>query len=167
MKLSDDFKNVNNSETDGNNKPLDSQRDVAGQIVNFSDITEKGDKEGPQLQKDKASYLKPILGVEQSSNGIVLSWDLTSRECESKVIKYELFVTTASSESTGWQSLGVVDALALPMACTMTQFLPGASYYFTVRAITDVGDCGSEMFSHPCSITVLESNQNSSSVSPV
>lgn len=167
MKLSDNFKNVNNSETDGNNKPLDSQRDVAGQIVNFSDITEKGDKEGPQLQKDKASYLKPILGVEQSSNGIVLSWDLTSREYESKVIKYELFVTTASSESTGWQSLGVVDALALPMACTMTQFLPGASYYFTVRAITDVGDCGSEMFSHPCSITVLESNQNSSSVSPV
>ena len=102
-----------------------------------------------------SSSFKPILNVEQSEDGIILSWDLISREGESKVVKYELYVMSVPTESstmTDWESLGVVDALALPMACTMTQFLPGASYYFAVRAITASGHC--ELFSDPCSITV-------------
>lgn len=99
--------------------------------------------------------IKPVLSVEQSDNGIILSWDLTSREDESKVVKYELYVMSVATEAGGladWESLGIVDALALPMACTMTQFLPGASYHFAVRAITANGHC--ELFSDPCSITV-------------
>lgn len=104
---------------------------------------------------DTSSSLKPLLAVEESDSGIVLSWDLPSREEESKVIKYELFVMSASTEETpssSWSLLGVVDALALPMACTMNQFLPGASYFFTVRAITENSQCG--LFSDPCSVTM-------------
>ena len=111
---------------------------------------------------DKASNhldaIKPVLSVEQSDNGIILSWDLTNREDESKVVKYELHVMSVATEAgslANWESLGIVDALALPMACTMTQFLPGASYHFAVRAITANGPC--ELLSDPCSITVNES----------
>ena len=99
--------------------------------------------------------IKPVLSVEQSDNGIILSWDLKNREDESKVVKYELYVMSVSTEAgslASWESLGIVDALALPMACTMTQFLQGASYHFAVRAITANGQC--ELFSDPCSITV-------------
>lgn len=113
-------------------------------------LANQADDEG-----NDSSSLKPVLCVEQSENGIILSWDLTSREGESKVIKYELYVMSVPTESAplnDWESLGVVEALALPMACTMTQFLPGASYYFAVRAITANGHC--ELFSDPCSITV-------------
>ena len=114
-------------------------------------LTDREDKEG-----NNSFSLKPVLRVEQSDNGIILSWDLTSREGESKVIKYELYVMSVPTESAPlneWESLGVVDALALPMACTMTQFLSGASYYFAVRAITANGNC--ELFSDPCSINVI------------
>lgn len=114
------------------------------------------DGEGSQLETtSNSSSLKPVLSVEQSGNGIGLSWDLTDREDESKVVKYELYVMsvpTESTPSTSWESLGVVDALPLPMACTMTQFNPGASYYFAVRAITANGPC--ELFSDHCSIKV-------------
>ena len=99
--------------------------------------------------------IKPVLSVEQSDNGIILSWDLTNREDESKVVKYELYVMSVATEAGGladWESLGIVNALPLPMACTMTQFLPGASYHFAVRAITENGLF--ELFSEPCSITV-------------
>lgn len=99
--------------------------------------------------------IKPVLSVEQSDNGIILSWDLKNREDESKVVKYELYVMSVATEAgrlANWESLGIVDALALPMACTMTQFLQGASYHFAVRAITANGQC--ELFSDPCSITV-------------
>ena len=98
--------------------------------------------------------LKPILTVQESDNGIVLSWDLQNRENESKVEKYELFAMSPSTETTSpncWDLLGRVDALDLPMACTLNHFLPGASYSFTVRAITADNRCG--MFSHPCSVT--------------
>ena len=160
IKLSDDSKtsSATSSETEEYCKTFsNSHRDGTGQVETVINIGEQDDKEGPQLQTDSTAFsLKPVLGVEQSDNGIVLSWDLTSREDESKVIKYELYVTSAPSESTpstNWEILGVVDALALPMACTMTQFIPGASYYFTVRAVT--ADGRSEMFSDPCSITVV------------
>ena len=111
---------------------------------------QEDDKVGNHLDS-----IKPVLSVEQSDNGIILSWDLTNREDESKVVKYELYVMSVATEAgslADWESLGIVDALALPMACTMTQFLPGASYHFAVRAITANGLC--ELFSDPCSIAV-------------
>ena len=116
---------------------------------------DRGDEASLLETNDASPSLKPVLTVEESSVGIVLSWDLLSREEESKVIKYELFVMSAPTEETpsnSWDLLGVVDALALPMACTMNQFQPGASYFFTVRAVTENYDSG--MFSEPCSVTV-------------
>ncbi|XP_068724397.1 uncharacterized protein [Montipora capricornis] len=120
-------------------------------------------------QKEKASQvetnekmlsLKPALSIEQSKMNIVISWDLPNRELECNVIKYELFVLSASSQtdpSSSWDLLGVVDALALPMACSMNQVQAGASYYFTVRAITEKYERG--LFSDPCFVTVSENEQ--------
>ena len=33
-----------------------------------------------------------------------------------------------------WKKIGVVKALTLPMACTLTQLSPGNKYHFLVRA---------------------------------
>lgn len=111
-----------------------------------------------QLEMNETTLsLKPVLTVEDGNKGIVLLWDLPNRGDESNVTKYELFVMTAPTEanpSKSWDLLGALDALALPMACTMNQFIPGASYYFTVRAVTKDCQCG--LFSDPCLVTIKE-----------
>ena len=47
----------------------------------------------------KSLLLKPILSVEQNNTNIVLTWDLRKRDHESSIIKYELFVMSASNET--------------------------------------------------------------------
>ena len=105
----------------------------------------------------KSLLLKPVLSIEQNNTDIVLTWDLQKRDHESSIIKYELFVMAASNQTepgdlSSWGLLGEVGALALPMACTMNQFLPGASYYFKARAITEKYERG--IFSDPCFVTI-------------
>ncbi|KAI4871987.1 hypothetical protein NFI96_034501 [Prochilodus magdalenae] len=81
----------------------------------------------------------------QSQNGIVLSWCVaeTDRNCAA-VDSYHLYAYHqdhqgaaagggASSPSL-WKKIGEVKALPLPMACTLTQFVSGSTYYFAVRA---------------------------------
>uniref|UniRef100_A0A671NZV1 Activating transcription factor 7-interacting protein 1-like n=1 Tax=Sinocyclocheilus anshuiensis TaxID=1608454 RepID=A0A671NZV1_9TELE len=81
----------------------------------------------------------------QSQNGIVLSWCVaeTDRNCAA-VDTYHLYAyhqdhqgaasgTGASAQSL-WKKIGEVKALPLPMACTLTQFVSGSTYYFAVRA---------------------------------
>ncbi|KAK2909154.1 hypothetical protein Q8A67_004991 [Cirrhinus molitorella] len=81
----------------------------------------------------------------QSQNGIVLSWCVaeTDRNCAA-VDTYHLYAyhqdhqgaasgTGATAQSL-WKKIGEVKALPLPMACTLTQFVSGSTYYFAVRA---------------------------------
>ncbi|TSK17935.1 Activating transcription factor 7-interacting protein 1 [Bagarius yarrelli] len=82
----------------------------------------------------------------QSQNGIVLSWCVseTERNC-APVDSYHLYAyhqdqsasTGSSTQSPAhslWKKIGEVKALPLPMACTLTQFVSGSTYYFAVRA---------------------------------
>lgn len=81
----------------------------------------------------------------QSQNGIVLSWCVaeTDRNCAA-VDTYHLYAYhqdhqgsvsgTGASAQMLWKKIGEVKALPLPMACTLTQFVSGSTYYFAVRA---------------------------------
>lgn len=78
----------------------------------------------------------------QSQNGIVLSWCVaeTDRNCAA-VDSYHLYAyhqdhqgAAAAVSSQLWKKIGEVKALPLPMACTLTQFVSGSTYYFAVRA---------------------------------
>jgi hypothetical protein len=51
-----------------------------------------------------------------------------------------------------WKKIGVVKALPLPMACTLTQFSSGSRYQFAVRAVDTSERAGP--FSDPCVITL-------------
>ncbi|XP_048052472.1 activating transcription factor 7-interacting protein 1 isoform X2 [Megalobrama amblycephala] len=79
----------------------------------------------------------------QSQNGIVLSWCVaeTDRNCAA-VDTYHLYAYHQDNQGTAsgasaqslWKKIGEVKALPLPMACTLTQFVSGSTYYFAVRA---------------------------------
>ncbi|XP_019614748.1 PREDICTED: activating transcription factor 7-interacting protein 1-like [Branchiostoma belcheri] len=98
---------------------------------------------------------RTTLHIARAGNGIVLSWNVTEppNPRSPAVDCYQLF---AYQEGTGqpntalWKKIGDVKALPLPMACTLTQFLPGSTYHFAVRAMDVYGRVGP--FSAPCSI---------------
>ncbi|KAK1802862.1 hypothetical protein P4O66_021388, partial [Electrophorus voltai] len=80
----------------------------------------------------------------QSQNGIVLSWCVaeTDRSCAA-VDSYHLYAYHQDHQGAAggstlaqslWKKIGEVKALPLPMACTLTQFVSGSTYYFAVRA---------------------------------
>nr|XP_055060689.1 activating transcription factor 7-interacting protein 1 [Misgurnus anguillicaudatus] len=99
--------------------------------------------EAAQTSAPQQPQLK--LARVQSQNGIVLSWCVaeTDRNCAA-VDTYHLYAyhqdhqgaaagNIASAQSL-WKKIGEVKALPLPMACTLTQFVSGSTYYFAVRA---------------------------------
>ena len=75
----------------------------------------------------------------QNQNGIVLSWcvEETDRTCAA-VDSYHLYAYhrdhPAGAPQSLWKKIGEVKALPLPMACTLTQFVSGSTYYFAVCA---------------------------------
>jgi hypothetical protein len=54
--------------------------------------------------------------------------------------------------SHSWKKIGDVNALPLPMTCTLSHFTPGNKYYFTVRAEDAHRRVG--LFSDPQSIAL-------------
>lgn len=82
---------------------------------------------------------KPQLSIRKSGQGIVLSWKLPySLENYEVIASYQLYAyqeTSAPPSTDMWRKVGDVKALALPMACTLTQFADGNKYYFAVRAV--------------------------------
>jgi len=91
----------------------------------------------------------------------VLTWDFESSSSEHKdlykVECYQLFAHQAKDarnsppqDTKQWKKIGVVNALPLPMACTLTQFANGSVYFFAVVAV-DVNGREGEM-SNPCVI---------------
>ncbi|XP_072512914.1 activating transcription factor 7-interacting protein 1 isoform X2 [Salminus brasiliensis] len=106
----------------------------------------------------------------QSQNGIVLSWCVaeTDRNCAA-VDSYHLYAYHQDHQGTAagavssqlWKKIGEVKALPLPMACTLTQFVSGSTYYFAVRAKDVYGRFGP--FCEPQCTDVINPPSSSSS----
>jgi hypothetical protein len=98
----------------------------------------------------------PTVSISGASNGIVLSWNMTIPEGCAPIDSYQLFAYQNNGQMANspslWKKLGIVKALPLPMACTLTQFVSGSMYYFAVRAIDIHGRAGN--YSSPCAITL-------------
>ncbi|XP_057293655.1 uncharacterized protein LOC130622233 [Hydractinia symbiolongicarpus] len=121
-----------------------------------------------QLQKREPEIISsfsdlPKLKASISTNGnsgIILTWDFENliRDLdEYKIECYKLFAHQAKDtqtipplDVTMWKKIGIVNALPLPMACTLTQFAAGNVYFFAVQPIDIYGREG-EM-SNPCII---------------
>lgn len=98
---------------------------------------------------------KPSVSIAVVTSGIVLSWNMVLEEKHAPVMNYQLFALQDGGPAENphqWKKIGVVKALPLPMACTLTQFLPGNKYHFAVRGTDEMGRLGP--FSDPCTITL-------------
>lgn len=116
-------------------------------------------KYGPNILKPP----RPTLRICKNSTGIMLSWnfedDLPTTIRKYQVYAYQEGAPVEGTKTEMWKKVGDVDALPLPMACTLTQFKEGHKYFFVVRAIdvnTRLGD-----FSLPGSIMLTSSSSQS------
>lgn len=82
---------------------------------------------------------KPHLTIRKTDNGIILQWKMPyNLDLYEAIASYQLYAyqETPSPPSTEmWRRVGDVKALALPMACTLTQFADKNRYYFAVRSV--------------------------------
>ncbi|KAM3864755.1 activating transcription factor 7-interacting protein 1-like [Diretmus argenteus] len=93
---------------------------------------------------------QPQLKLVPSQTGIVLLWCVseTDRTCAT-VDSYHLYAFHQDNSSSNnaaqqhWKKIGEVEALPLPMTCTLTQFQSGSTYHFAVRAKDIYGRLGS------------------------
>ncbi|XP_042887581.1 activating transcription factor 7-interacting protein 1-like isoform X1 [Penaeus japonicus] len=96
---------------------------------------------------------QPTLKLSHKDNSIVLSWTMGKTEDHETIASYQLYAYqegTAAPSALLWKKVGSVKALELPMACTLTQFMPGHVYHFAVRAVDIKSRLGP--FSEPRSI---------------
>ncbi|XP_076026426.1 activating transcription factor 7-interacting protein 1 isoform X2 [Genypterus blacodes] len=107
---------------------------------------------------------QPQLKLVPSQTGIVLSWCVaeTDRSCAA-VDSYHLYAfhqdsSNSSAAQQHWKKIGEVNALPLPMACTLTQFQSGSTYHFAVRAKDIYGRFGS--FCEPQCTNVINSTSS-------
>lgn len=107
---------------------------------------------------------QPQLKLVPSQTGIVLSWCVaeTDRTCAA-VDSYHLYAfhqdnSNSSTAQQHWKKIGEVNALPLPMACTLTQFQSGSTYHFAVRAKDIYGRFGS--FCEPQCTNVINSSSS-------
>ena len=95
----------------------------------------------PRMPNEPILPPKLQVNITVSGNGIVLSWDFESEPVvKAPAIEcYHLFASqdspTPPNTASEWKKIGVVKALPLPMACTLTQFVSGNSYHFAVLAV--------------------------------
>nr|XP_040041968.1 activating transcription factor 7-interacting protein 1 [Gasterosteus aculeatus aculeatus]XP_040041969.1 activating transcription factor 7-interacting protein 1 [Gasterosteus aculeatus aculeatus] len=119
-----------------------------------SRLPPEGERSSPPQQ--------PQLKLVPSQTGIVLSWCVaeTDRTCAA-VDSYHLYAfhqdnSSGSAAQQHWKKIGEVNALPLPMACTLTQFQSGSTYHFAVRAKDIYGRFGS--FCEPQCTNVINSS---------
>lgn len=102
---------------------------------------------------------KPSASIAVMDSGIVLSWNMEYDDASIKIDNYELFACQDVTETNGqpikWKKIGIVKALPLPMACTLTQFSSGSKYFFSVRAVDGKERAGP--FSDPCTVSLNSS----------
>ena len=125
------------------------------EIIITSVVSQKG-TEHAQLMP-----AKPCVSISVTENGIVLSWNMDLEENMADIDNYELFTLQdefedlSVSSALPWKRIGQVKAMPLPMACTLTQFLAGNKYHFSVRAV-DVHDRAGP-FSDACTVILTSS----------
>ncbi|KAL1517661.1 hypothetical protein ABEB36_001396 [Hypothenemus hampei] len=82
---------------------------------------------------------KPHLTLKKIDMGIILQWKMPyNLELYEAIASYQLYAyqeTNATPNTNMWRKVGDVKALALPMACTLTQFADKNKYYFAVRSV--------------------------------
>lgn len=105
----------------------------------------------------KAMPPRPSLKISRVGDGIVLSWKILVKDLSpyEEIASYQLYAyqeTNATPTTEMWRKVGDVKALALPMACTLTQFTDGNKYHFAVRAVDVKSRVGP--FSQPEQITL-------------
>ncbi|XP_066947458.1 activating transcription factor 7-interacting protein 1-like isoform X3 [Macrobrachium rosenbergii] len=96
---------------------------------------------------------QPTLKLSHKENSIVLSWTMLKNEDHETIASYQLYAYQEGNSPPNpslWKKVGSVKALELPMACTLTQFMPGHVYHFAVRAVDIRSRLGP--FSEPRSI---------------
>uniref|UniRef100_A0A8D8XBB3 Activating transcription factor 7-interacting protein 1 n=1 Tax=Cacopsylla melanoneura TaxID=428564 RepID=A0A8D8XBB3_9HEMI len=85
----------------------------------------------------------PKLRVQlaDAGKGIQLTWSLDSTADMASIESYQLYAYQENKamaiSSNLWKNIGKLEALPLPMACTLTQFTAGHTYHFLVRAIDE------------------------------
>ncbi|KAI5694957.1 hypothetical protein M8J75_008427 [Diaphorina citri] len=83
----------------------------------------------------------PKLRVQlaDAGKGIQLTWSLDTTSDMAAIESYQLYAYQENKNvpvnSSLWKNIGKLEALPLPMACTLTQFTAGHTYHFLVRAI--------------------------------
>ncbi|KAL4148295.1 hypothetical protein QTP88_002569 [Uroleucon formosanum] len=86
---------------------------------------------------------------------LVLSWTMNINKTIAEVISYQIYAYQETPDQPPnidlWKRIGVVNALPLPMACSLTHFSNGQKYHFLVRAVDVYSRVGP--FSSPESIT--------------
>lgn len=82
---------------------------------------------------------KPHLTIKKIDIGIILQWKMPyNLSLYENIASYQLYAyqeTSAPPNTDMWRKVGDVKALALPMACTLTQFADKNKYYFAVRSV--------------------------------
>lgn len=82
---------------------------------------------------------KPHLTIRKTDTGIILQWKMPYElDMYELIASYQLYAyqeTSAQPSTDMWRKVGDVKALALPMACTLTQFADKNKYYFAVRPV--------------------------------
>ena len=92
----------------------------------------------------------PQLSVSVVNSNIILQWTLRAEDVHkcTRVSQYQLFSTAGCpagqkpAPSSTWNQIGSVKALALPMQCTLTQFVAGRRYYLAIRSVDVHGNAG-------------------------
>lgn len=82
---------------------------------------------------------KPHLTIKKIDTGIILQWKMPyNLDLFENIASYQLYAyqeTNSAPSPDMWRKVGDVKALALPMACTLTQFADKNKYFFAVRAV--------------------------------
>ncbi|XP_032242788.2 activating transcription factor 7-interacting protein 1 [Nematostella vectensis] len=119
------------------------------------DGTTQGPPSGAPVPQQKDPPPRPSVSIAVVSNGIVLSWNMQLAPNHARITRYQLYALQdlgPNGQQAQWKKIGVVNALPLPMACTLTQFMSGNKYHFAVRATDEFGRTG--LFSEPCTVTL-------------
>uniref|UniRef100_A0A7M5XHD8 Activating transcription factor 7-interacting protein Fn3 domain-containing protein n=1 Tax=Clytia hemisphaerica TaxID=252671 RepID=A0A7M5XHD8_9CNID len=104
-----------------------------------------------ETQRARLPNILTELTTDVESGAVVLKWNCTelSQNCQDNVRVYLLFAYHSDniyaqppSDIGRWMRIGEVDALPLPIACSLTKTFDGNCYFFTVVPVDKKGVLG-------------------------